>query len=525
MDASLEPLSRNAQWNLLLQKNNLRDLHLKDAPLELIYKINCLVQKHWNDTVKLHASIVSARLSGSNLSFETSKKWMKWASHPVSPVTIEDLVAIFYEDQGRLELNTILEPYSRFRNPKLEALESERRKADESEQSMKQISKDTLQELAKRIEEYDNWKLLFDGLNVDNFKVKTIKTAYSLLENWMTFERFSATRARLILETRELKMFRVVHFIEAISQEAIPKISLKELSYSVTSTYPVTRYHIRLIEDEFLEDGKGFSWTALFPDLYEDSDTINSDLIWQTGEISIDSFLKMFGSVQPLKRIVRKIKENKVTIANARGVTLEQVVYLSNISFACPPPRAIFGPNGILGETFSSKETLSIYNFTPLAKANFPGKPIDDYTRMSFKDFLYLLWQYNDRYSLKVFGNRVINILDSYENSLGHTMLEKFKERLADITPVCVYDPEEAAKNLDKMKRMTEKARSLSEIALLEMPLESETKVCIICIEREITYIAVPCGHFNYCRECIEKLHKCAVCNGPIKQKVKVYMG
>lgn len=45
----------------------------------------------------------------------------------------------------------------------------------------------------------------------------------------------------------------------------------------------------------------------------------------------------------------------------------------------------------------------------------------------------------------------------------------------------------------------------------------NELKLCVICMEREIRIIAIPCGHFSYCEICKDSITtECFVCRQPV---------
>lgn len=50
-----------------------------------------------------------------------------------------------------------------------------------------------------------------------------------------------------------------------------------------------------------------------------------------------------------------------------------------------------------------------------------------------------------------------------------------------------------------------------------------ERMLCCICLDNVKTHITIPCAHFSYCKICINKLDKCALCNKKIKNTYKVF--
>lgn len=50
-----------------------------------------------------------------------------------------------------------------------------------------------------------------------------------------------------------------------------------------------------------------------------------------------------------------------------------------------------------------------------------------------------------------------------------------------------------------------------------------EDNSCVICMDLPRTHIAVSCGHYVYCEECIKPRDNCVICRKPIENKIKVF--
>ena len=50
-----------------------------------------------------------------------------------------------------------------------------------------------------------------------------------------------------------------------------------------------------------------------------------------------------------------------------------------------------------------------------------------------------------------------------------------------------------------------------------------ESKRCCICLKKERTHAAGPCGHYKYCSKCIVKIDTCAICRKRIVHRIKIY--
>jgi TPR repeat protein len=61
----------------------------------------------------------------------------------------------------------------------------------------------------------------------------------------------------------------------------------------------------------------------------------------------------------------------------------------------------------------------------------------------------------------------------------------------------------------------------------IEQTIDILDGLCVICICNPATHAAVPCGHYNYCLNCInidsKNMLKCAICRGPVNNYCKIY--
>ena len=48
----------------------------------------------------------------------------------------------------------------------------------------------------------------------------------------------------------------------------------------------------------------------------------------------------------------------------------------------------------------------------------------------------------------------------------------------------------------------------------------SDDKLCIVCMEKNINSLILPCKHMHLCHECIEKVETCPYCKSSIDQTI-----
>jgi hypothetical protein len=66
----------------------------------------------------------------------------------------------------------------------------------------------------------------------------------------------------------------------------------------------------------------------------------------------------------------------------------------------------------------------------------------------------------------------------------------------------------------DKIKRLENQLKEA-------VPVESQCCICFGYTDKKM--ICVPCGHAQYCSDCINKLSKCAICREDVMTIVKTF--
>jgi hypothetical protein len=69
----------------------------------------------------------------------------------------------------------------------------------------------------------------------------------------------------------------------------------------------------------------------------------------------------------------------------------------------------------------------------------------------------------------------------------------------------------------DKCPKLVQPAAAPAAAPAVERP------TCIVCLDRAAEWIALPCFHMKYCKECIDQIQSCAECRAPIQDRKKPY--
>ncbi|CAD8065086.1 unnamed protein product [Paramecium sonneborni] len=156
---------------------------------------------------------------------------------------------------------------------------------------------------------------------------------------------------------------------------------------------------------------------------------------------------------------------------------------------------------------------------------------------------------------LDQYKKRIMNVLSQMDDKTQQVQLQQSQSEIstqlllsaknAIIENIKVLQPSDKnlkniEKNLDKLFTIQEELQvhpQNKEIKQLLWKIETkitqqtnlsksinDDKKCQICFEKDKEYVAIPCGHYIYCKECKELIKKdCLICRNPITSVMKIY--
>ena len=99
---------------------------------------------------------------------------------------------------------------------------------------------------------------------------------------------------------------------------------------------------------------------------------------------------------------------------------------------------------------------------------------------------------------------------------------EKFKENVEIVeeqNSEFKYNNQGLVENLEQNSKLEDKIQNLEgKIQKIE-----ESRLCKICLDREVSQVFLPCGHSLSCRKCAVGLQKCPICRGNIQKSQTMY--
>ena len=78
----------------------------------------------------------------------------------------------------------------------------------------------------------------------------------------------------------------------------------------------------------------------------------------------------------------------------------------------------------------------------------------------------------------------------------------------------------------DKTNRENQKLKEEVQQLKLEVERLIDARTCVICMDKEILYLFMPCKHLVSCEKCAlnPSVKECPVCRKTIQKRLKTYM-
>ena len=82
------------------------------------------------------------------------------------------------------------------------------------------------------------------------------------------------------------------------------------------------------------------------------------------------------------------------------------------------------------------------------------------------------------------------------------------------------------SKRFDKVNGENQKLKNEVQQIKLEVERLIDERTCIICMDKEILYLFMPCKHLVSCENCAKNpvVKECPVCRKTIQKRLKTYM-
>ena len=110
---------------------------------------------------------------------------------------------------------------------------------------------------------------------------------------------------------------------------------------------------------------------------------------------------------------------------------------------------------------------------------------------------------------------------DAYDSAAA-SLVAKFEENLIIVeeqTSELKRNDQGLIENLDQNSKLEGKIQDLEgKIQKIE-----ESRLCKICLDREVSQIFLPCGHTICCKECAMGIQICPICRENIQKSQKIY--
>lgn len=400
-----------------------------------------------------------------------------------------------------------------------EKIPLERRKdldSDLSKGLMRDLSEEALIEIGNGIEKSSSdWRLLADAFGFNYEECLSFPSSLDILKIWVK-KKPSATLARLEFEVKRLDMKEAVEVLKGIPLEGAPLIEVEIIDSFLLDR--LTRFQLKRIEQISKGKGKKIPWHRLAFSLCPYAATNNPtippfEILWRSNYVKCSSFLSFLKTFPGLNVIGIAFQKEMETTAfkheNKGGILLKQIGYLGLMTYQKYRKRK----NREEESDPVDMKNLQTFVFGKISL----GTPIN------FLNFLLYCWQdpkIGEECNLSSFCDKMVSFLETAQDKKGRkacknkTFIQCFRESYLEINPWRHFLPKWA-------KTLREKAalQKIEKISSERLFLES----CTICLDKPREYIAIPCGHFDFCLDCIQLIQNCSSCRAPIENRVKVF--
>jgi Zinc finger, C3HC4 type (RING finger) len=568
MQVSSVPLSSTGRWEAKLPEyrkkiDRLRQMPLSRLPYVVLNDVAEAIQQQWQEWQSRAESLTAKK-------FDNAKEFVNHISERNnSHFMIGDLTELSTASR----IDTIRDSIFACRN-----WENVRQLAEEnvSKGYMKDISDETIAQLAQTLAENSNWRLLADGLGYDS--PNSFKNCSTMLFDWVSKNPL-ATVERLHFEAKLLNFQDVCRFLEAIPLQGKTKTRLSRINSEKMLEMPITCFDIKALKKIAAEAGVQIVWYSLLPKLnlyygkIEAHDV--STLIWESGKTSLKRVLKELQKEEELtskiEQFIEEINDGmyEPTSGELSGaITATQVAYLCRFippatvssfqdpmdifsNFFGPQQRGDFSFGGPgprkppeTEKTEETEETVShdLARYITECHLNISSLIYDKGDNRirrlpTLEEAIFLLWQYQSEQSmycdLQMFCSSILKILQEYPGAKKFKWDEKFKQLCDNIVPKRSFDPNLFMHNQEQKILSNEMeddpfhaedslSKSMEKTKEVAKPLLDRD--CIICMEKERNYAPIPCGHLRYCLECIEKANVCGECQETIFDRIRIFL-
>lgn len=402
---------------------------------------------------------------------------------------------------------------------------------------MRDISPQDLQSIALKMCTYNNWRLMGDAFGFDNLACRRFATPLEVLKQWLA-QYPNASVKRLEFEANLLAMPNVCSYLKAIPLD-LERIEAPFLSEHDLNFRRVTKFDINKFKELLNKEKVGVDWGVVAKALCP-HENINpmpldpSDLIWMSLSVQVSYFIDTFDDTPTLSKIKKAFKEDLAAgiyePTSAGGVTYHQMQLLAESVQTFMSIRR--------GPPINQEDRLIDLNRLETKELPFLNRRI----KLCLKDFLFLWWQHSSSSTqdMHALVESFIEIFSRNEGSHAKEFARILKEQYEKKRPYRKYDQHLADLNEAEKKANAEKPKAdmIPSEALpksVEKPQElkeaKEAKAketadkvskladvvgkveCGVCMDKPINAVFIPCGHLQYCLNCIKDSVKCPTCS------------
>jgi hypothetical protein len=197
---------------------------------------------------------------------------------------------------------------------------------------LKDISDDTLIQIAELIEASPSWREMGDGLGFNLSECIAFSRAYSMLKKWLL--KFpNGTLKRIAYEAQKLNLPNVCECLDAIPLRKFSPIEIRDPHASQPELRMTTVFDLEKLDKIYEAHGVHILWDVISHTIFDCDDSSKED-IWLSGNVQLQLLNKainihIFHLVECFDQFMEDVRTGGFEPTSPEGVTYNQIAYLA----------------------------------------------------------------------------------------------------------------------------------------------------------------------------------------------------
>lgn len=199
---------------------------------------------------------------------------------------------------------------------------------------LKEISDETLKEIAELIEINPSWRKMGDGLGFNLSECIAFTEPLRMLEKWI--EKFpNGTLKRIAYEAQKLNLPNVCEYLDAIPLKKMSPIEIRDPHAARPELRITTIFDLEKLDKIYEANGVHVLWDVISHTLFKGDDSSKAD-IWLSGNVQLERLKEVINFHIPhlyecFDQFMEEVHIGAFEPTSPEGVTYNQMAYLSEV--------------------------------------------------------------------------------------------------------------------------------------------------------------------------------------------------